>query len=251
MILDVFSVFDTNTFYRLGVLGVTVWFVGLGCFVVLIRRVVWVKRSNDYVFSKRLLRFTIAIVEGCQGSQFLGFYLIIPCLFISLLWINLTNTIPYFFPFICHVPFCIIFAFFLWSILVLSRILNRWEQVVGSLVPLNSPIVLAPLLVIVEVVSSLIRPIALTVRLVFNLTSGQVILGLIAQYNNNSVLLFGVTVINFVNVLVIVVSLLAFGGFFLFEVGVAVLQRYIFCFLLCRYSDDHSYWRDVKLKLAK
>nr|YP_009117168.1 ATP synthase F0 subunit 6 [Perna perna]AJC00163.1 ATP synthase F0 subunit 6 [Perna perna] len=165
-------------------------------------------------------------------------------LFSLLLWMNLSNIIPFFFPVMCHLPFAMFFACFFWGVLSLSSFVNSWEQSVGMSVPLGCPLVLAPLMVMMELISCLVRPITLMVRLVFNLTAGQVILVLMSGLGAELILLHGVKFKGWVFLVSILGVVFGIGVFFLFEFAVSVLQSYIYCMLLCSYSDDHSVWFD-------
>ena len=246
MMYDVFSVFDMKNYYSFGSVGFLVWFLSLLSLAFFLGKKVWSCTSLDEGLLKVLLRFIYGVVRRVQGFYFTGFSLGICSLFFLLVWMNSNNIVPFFFPAMCHLPLPIFFACFLWGALVCSRIINRWEQVVGISVPLGCPLGLTPLIVLLETISSLVRPMTLTMRLVFNLAGGQVILGLIAELDKNLGLLYGVSVTGMLGVRLILMIRLGLIGFFFFEITVGVLQSYIYCILLRIYSDDHSGWSDYK-----
>jgi len=92
----------------------------------------------------------------------------------------------------------------------------------AHLVPKGRPMALASVLSNIETVRISIRPITLGVRLMANLTTGHLLLGLIA--NMNSVRLTAR----------FAVQLLFMG----LELGVAVIQGYVFVLLLTLYSSE-------------
>lgn len=92
----------------------------------------------------------------------------------------------------------------------------------SHLVPKGSPIALAPVLSNIEAVRVRIRPITLGVRLIANLTTGHLLLGLIANINRVSLTArFAVQTL-----------------FIGLELGVAVIQGYVFVLLLGLYSSE-------------
>nr|YP_010408179.1 ATP synthase F0 subunit 6 [Brachidontes pharaonis]URF22678.1 ATP synthase F0 subunit 6 [Brachidontes pharaonis] len=244
MMLDVFSVFDMNNYFSFGPVGSLVWFLSLFSLIVFLNKKTWCGSSLDEGFLKVLLSFMYGVVSRVQGYFFTGFSLGICTLFFLLVWMNLNNIVPFFFPMMCHLPLPMFFASFFWVILVCSSLINSWEQVVAMSVPLGCPLGLTPLMVLLETVASLVRPLTLTMRLVFNLAGGQVILGLIAELGKSLALLYGVKVSGLFGVSLILMVSFGLIGFFLFEIGVGILQSYIYCMLLCMYSDDHSSWYD-------
>ena len=92
----------------------------------------------------------------------------------------------------------------------------------SHIVPKGSPIALASVLTNIEAVRISIRPITLGVRLIANLTTGHLLLGLIANINRVSLTAS------------FTVQLL----FMALEIGVAVIQGYVFVLLLGLYSSE-------------
>jgi F-type H+-transporting ATPase subunit a len=90
------------------------------------------------------------------------------------------------------------------------------------MVPKGRPIALAPVLTNIEAVRIRIRPITLGVRLMANLTTGHLLLGLIA--NINRVRLTARFTIQLL--------------FIALELGVAIIQGYVFVLLLGLYSSE-------------
>jgi len=90
------------------------------------------------------------------------------------------------------------------------------------MVPKGRPIALASVLSNIEAVSISIRPITLGVRLIANLTTGHLLLGLIANINRVS----------------LTASFLVQVVFMALEIGVAIIQGYVFALLLGLYSSE-------------
>jgi len=80
-----------------------------------------------------------------------------------------------------------------------------------------------------EIISTVIRPLTLVLRLCANITAGHVMLGLISRFFVQSV--FSPSIIS-------VVLYLCGLVFFLFEGFVAFIQRLVFSLLLINYLDE-------------
>ena len=240
--MDVFSGFDDKNFNSL-YFGFYIWGFGLICCLLFYYSNVWRKLGALSVIINIIVAFCYGIVSRVSGRFFYGFNLVICSLFILLIFINFSNCTPFFFPVTCHIPFAILFGFSIWISIVVSSICNSWNQVVASLAPSGCPIVLAPFIVLVEMVSSLIRPFTLTMRMVFNLATGQVILSLFSERGLSVFLSDYNGLLGFFRKWVLCFFVfVGVSGFYFFELCVSLLQRYIFCLLLCIYSEDHSGW---------
>ena len=96
--------------------------------------------------------------------------------------------------------------------------------------PSGAPLLLSPLLVVIEIASNISRPIALGMRLAANLTAGHILMSILADFECKLLFitygrfpLFPILIILFMTVL---------------EVGVLVIQAYVFCLLSIIYLKD-------------
>jgi F-type H+-transporting ATPase subunit a len=104
-------------------------------------------------------------------------------------------------------------------------ILKHGVKFFGFFLPPGAPIYLAPLMVPIEVLSYLARPVTLALRLFANMMAGHTLLKVIAGF----VVLLGLFGIAPLAVLV---------ALFLLELIVAILQAYVFAILTCIYLHD-------------
>jgi F-type H+-transporting ATPase subunit a len=98
--------------------------------------------------------------------------------------------------------------------------------------PSNSPLLLAPLLVPIELISYAVRAISLGLRLAANLSAGHILLGIISQFSYQMLELKGLYFLTSL----IPFSLLIFLN--LLELGVAFIQAFVFCLLTTIYLGD-------------
>lgn len=107
---------------------------------------------------------------------------------------------------------------------------NQPTIALGHLLPEGTPIALIPVLIIIETLSLIIRPISLGVRLTANLTAGHLLIQLIAT---GAVVLM--PLLPAVGLLTTVVLLLLT----VLETAVAVIQAYVFVLLLSLYLQEN------------
>jgi F-type H+-transporting ATPase subunit a len=100
--------------------------------------------------------------------------------------------------------------------------------------PANTSFLLALLLVPIEFISYIAKPVSLGVRLFINLMAGHSLLKVIIGFSWSMLLLENITSIGLIIPMIVVVIL--FG----LELGVALIQTYVFIVLTCIYIQDGS-----------
>ncbi|WP_372494059.1 F0F1 ATP synthase subunit A [Mycolicibacterium neoaurum] len=105
------------------------------------------------------------------------------------------------------------------------NLINKTGSTLSHLTPRGSPIFLSPFLVLIELVSNMIRPITISVRLVANMTAGHLLMHLLSQF-----LCYLYPLTFFMLPLAIILTIL--------ELIVCVIQAYIFCALISIYSSE-------------
>uniref|UniRef100_A0AAU7YSL4 ATP synthase subunit a n=1 Tax=Haematopinus quadripertusus TaxID=1453187 RepID=A0AAU7YSL4_9NEOP len=155
------------------------------------------------------------------------FVLLLYALFVLILFSNLFGLSPYVFTVSSHLVYSLGYSLPLWLGGILYSLHKSWESLTAHLTPLGSPLVLAPFLVIIELVSLLIRPISLGVRLMANMTAGHMVMSLVEQWSiaSMSSLLYS-------SLIVVLI---------LFELGVALIQAYVFTSLLSLYFEENNH----------
>jgi ATP synthase subunit 6 len=96
--------------------------------------------------------------------------------------------------------------------------------------PTGAPIAMSPLLVIIEIASNISRPVALGMRLAANLTAGHILLAILADFGCK-LLFYSFTIANLFPIFIIMFMTIL-------EVGVLVIQAYVFCLLSMIYLRD-------------
>nr|CAH2593365.1 ATP synthase 6 [Physella acuta]CAH2593442.1 ATP synthase 6 [Physella acuta]CAH2593664.1 ATP synthase 6 [Physella acuta]CAH2593723.1 ATP synthase 6 [Physella acuta]CAH2594054.1 ATP synthase 6 [Physella acuta] len=148
--------------------------------------------------------------------------------FLFVLLANLVGLFPFVFPSSTMLWFSFGMALPLWLYLILSGVSYDFKKFFAHFTPEGAPSLLVPLLVIIESVSVMIRPITLAIRLIANISAGHIILNLVAVCLSS----WGPSMGS--------LAALCFSIFYsFFEVFVSIIQAYIFTLLLALYSNDH------------
>ena len=162
------------------------------------------------------------------------YFPIISVLFNFILFSNLIGLIPYSFTATSHliVTFTLSFTVFVGINLITFK---KYRMEIFSLfLPSNTSFFLALLLVPIEFISYIAKPISLGIRLFINLMAGHSLLKVIVGFSWSMLLLENVTSIGLI--LPMIVLTLLFG----LELGVALIQTYVFIILTCIYVQDGS-----------
>ena len=155
-------------------------------------------------------------------------------LFNFILFSNLIGLIPYSFTTTSHlfITFTLSFSVFIGINVVTFQ---KYKMKTFSLfLPNNTSFFLALILVPLEFISHLIKPISLGARLFINLMAGHTLLKVILGFSWSMLLLENATSLGLIIPSVTLVIL--FG----LELGVALIQTYVFITLSCIYIQDGS-----------
>jgi len=172
-----------------------------------------------YEFVAKMVRDNV----GDAGQKYFPFVF---TLFMFVLASNMLGMIPYAFAVTSHIIVTLMLA---GTVFIGVTVIGFVTHGIGFLkffVPSGIPKVLVPLLVVIEVISYLTRPISLSVRLFANIMAGHTMLKVFAGFVVSMGILGGWAPLAF---------MVAFTGL---EVLVAFLQAYVFAILTCIYLND-------------
>lgn len=138
---------------------------------------------------------------------------------------NLLGMTPYSFTFTSHIIVTFAMAAVVFIGVTILGFAKHGMHFFSFFVPPGTPLPLYPLLIPIEVISYLSRPISLSVRLFANMLAGHTLLKVIAGF-------IGLLGAAGVVPLVFVVALTGL------EILIAFLQAYVFAILTCLYIND-------------
>jgi len=176
--------------------------------------------------------FIAGMVRSAAGEHGMRFFPFVFSIFFFILICNLVGLIPYSFTVTSQIVITASLALLVFLTVVIIGIAEHGAQFFKLFVPSGVPIYILPLVVAIEVISFLSRPLSHSVRLFANMLAGHItlnvfggfvvmLLGAGAAFKALAVLPFAMTI-----------------GLYALELLVAFLQAYVFAMLTCMYLND-------------
>ena len=181
--------------------------------------------SRFQSISEIFYEFIANMVSDNIGDKGRKFFPLIFTLFTFLLFGNMLGMLPYSFTFTSHIIVTFVLAMFIFLLVTLLGIFIHGFKFIGLFVPKGVPMIMLPLMIPIEIISYLSRPISLSVRLFANMMAGHTMLKIFAGFIV-PLGIFGVAP------LMVDVALTAL------EVLIAFLQAYVFTILTCLYLNE-------------
>ena len=176
--------------------------------------------------AEMMVDFIRSMIMDTMGKDGMRFFPLIATLFLFILFSNLIGLIPGTYTVTSQI---IVTAVFSCMVYGLSLVIGFWIhgiKFLGILIPPGTPGWLLPLMIPIELISQLARPISLAVRLFANMTAGHVMLAVLFSLTIGGGLLIGWLPFAF--------TVAIYG----LEFGIAFIQAYIFSILTCVYLGD-------------
>ncbi len=176
--------------------------------------------------------FVHDLVVGQVGDEGKKFFPFVFCLFMFVLFGNLLGLIPYAFTFTSHIAVTFALAALVFVLVTIVGLVIHGTHFFSYFFPEGAPKLLAPLIIPIEIISYLSRPVSLSVRLFANMVAGHVMLIVFATF---VVMIGSAGVIGYFGaVLPLAINVILVG----FELLVAFLQAYVFAILTSIYLHD-------------
>ena len=182
--------------------------------------------------AEMMYEFVEGLVLGQVGREGRRYFPFVFSLFAFVLFGNLLGLLPYAFTFTSHIAVTFALAFIVFIVITAVALSIHGMHFFSYFFPEGAPKLLAPLIIPIEVISYLSRPVSLSVRLFANMVAGHVMLKVFATF---VLLLSGLGAIGVVGAILPLAINVALVGF---EVLVALLQAYVFAILTSIYLHD-------------
>lgn len=191
---------------------------------------------NLWNFLKRNLKFIVKKFLRQSKSFWIKYSFVfkffIRWSFVSILFFKFWGTIPYVFGLSSQIVFVLIIAFIFWFCILIFGVFLAVFFFIENLVPQGRPLGLGSFIAIVEVISNLIRPLTLTLRLSIKITTGHIFISLIRG---------GIVSLVLTRQFLFRIFLgLILSFYFLFEFLVCSIQAVVFSLLLIQYGKEIS-----------
>lgn len=240
--IDALSQFELTPF--LGVLGESVRFSQANAHMLLAvgmitALMIWGTASRAIVpgrvqaLAESFYEFVHDLVVGQVGQEGRRFFPFVFTLFMFILLGNLLGLLPFAFTYTSHIAVTFGLALIVFVLITVVGIAIHGWHWFSYFLPEGAPKVLAPLIIVIEVISYLSRPISLSVRLFANMVAGHVMLKVFATF----ILMIG-SAAGVLGVLGATLPLAINVALIGFEILVAFLQAYVFAMLTSIYLHD-------------
>ena len=170
--------------------------------------------------------FVSKMISDTAGSKAKPYFAFIFSLFMFVLFCNMFGMIPYTFTVTSHIIVTFVLASFIFIGVTIVGFIKHGFGYLKLFVPSGVPVVLLPLIVIIEIISYLSRPVSLSVRLFANMMAGHTMMKVFGGFVISLGIVGGWLPLSFS---------VALTGL---EILVAFLQAYVFAILTCIYLND-------------
>lgn len=176
--------------------------------------------------------FVANMVRDNAGAEGMKFFPFVFSIFVFVLTANMMGMIPYSFTVTSHIAVTFAMSMVIISIVLVYGLMRNGLKFFRLFLPSGVPWPLIPILVPIEIISFLTRPVSLSVRLFANMLAGHTMLkvfaGFVVSIGSKGGVFF----------LAAAVPLAGAIGLMGLEFLVAFLQAFIFSILTCIYLND-------------
>jgi len=229
--------FEIKRFIELDLFGLDVSFTNASLFMVIAITLIsfltiWGMRGRALVptrmqsIAEISYEFVANMVRDNVGSDGQKYFPFVFTLFMFVLFCNMLGMMPYSFTVTSHIIVTFALAALVFIGVTIIGFATHGFGFFKFFVPSGVPVALLPLLVVIEVISYLTRPISLSVRLFANMMAGHTMLKVFGAFVVGLGVIGGWAPLAF---------MVAFTGL---EILVAFLQAYVFAILTCIYLND-------------
>ena len=198
-----------------------------GLFMLVVKSGVRVIPGKLQVVAELALGFIMDMVEEFIGKKEAPKYFpFIATIFFFVLACNLVGMIPGSYTITSQLVVTGVFASFIFILTLFIGFAKHGFHFLGILVPPGVPKIMIPVMIPIEVISMIARPVSLSVRLFANMTAGHTILYVLFGLAMSTPLMIGWLPFGFT---------VAINGL---EIAIAFIQAYIFTILTCVYIGD-------------
>lgn len=175
--------------------------------------------------------FIYKMVEDVTGHDGVKYFPMIMTLFVFILFTNLLGLLPTSFTPTSHIAVTAILGFGVFLFVTLLGLAKHGLGFLGLFWMSDAPLILRPIIAVIEVISYFVRPVSHSIRLAGNIMAGHAVIKVFAAFAP-------LILISGIGVLVTPISILAIVAIYALEVLVAFIQAYVFTILTCVYLKD-------------
>lgn len=182
--------------------------------------------------SELAYEFVASILRDATGTQGMKFFPLVFALFMFVLVANFIGLFPYAYTVTSQIAITFALALLVIFTVVIYGFVKHGFGFLKMFVPSGVPIMVLPLVTVIEIISFLSRPVSLSVRLFANMLAGHITLKVFAGFVFSMVGLGALGTGGAILPFIMTIAITAL------EVLVAFLQAYVFTVLTCMYLND-------------
>ncbi len=171
-----------------------------------------------------LYGFVYKMVEDVTGHEGVKYFPYIMTLFLFILFANFLGLIPMSFTTTSHIAVTAVLGFGVFIVVTVLGFVLNGPAFLGMFWMKDAPLILRPVIAIIEVISYFVRPVSHSIRLAGNIMAGHAVIKVFAGFA-------AIAAIS-------PASILAIVAIYGLEVLVAGIQAYVFTILTCVYLKD-------------
>nr|AKG64599.1 ATP synthase FO subunit 6 [Polistes jokahamae] len=220
MMTNLFSIFDPSTSMNL-----SMNWLSLLIPMIIFPKQFWFKKSKNLMFWMLINNFLLKEFNMFKKNKMFSVMNLLSLFFLILI-MNFLGMFPYIFTPSSHLTITLSLSLSLWMSIMIFNWFNFTMKCLAHLVPLNTPIPLMMFMVLIETISTIIRPLTLAIRLSANMIAGHLLLCLLGSCGPLIKLNF-LFLVYFTQILL-----------FILEMAVAIIQSYVFMTLMSLYYNE-------------
>nr|YP_009443865.1 ATP synthase F0 subunit 6 [Amphigerontia montivaga]ATU07086.1 ATP synthase F0 subunit 6 [Amphigerontia montivaga] len=221
---NLFSVFDPST----TIFNLSLNWMSTFLLFIFVPLIFWLVPNRFNILWTKIifiLHMEFKTLIGCNKMN-LGNTIMFISLFSLILFNNVLGLLPYIFTSTSHMSMTLALSLPLWIAFMLFGWINFSQHMFSHLIPQGTPAILMPFMVCIEMISNVIRPGTLAIRLSANMIAGHLLLTLLGN-TGPSMSLILLNVLVFTQILLLTL-----------ETAVAFIQSYVFAILATLYSTE-------------
>lgn len=168
--------------------------------------------------------FVYKMIEDVTGHDGVKYFPYIMTLFLFILFGNFLGLLPKSFTTTSHIAVTAVLGFGVFFVVTAIGFIKNGASFLGLFWMSDAPLILRPIIAIIEVISYFVRPVSHSIRLAGNIMAGHAVIKVFAGFA-------AIAAIS-------PVSVAAITAIYGLEVLVAFIQAYVFTILTCVYLKD-------------
>ncbi len=184
--------------------------------------------------SEMLYELVHGMVNDSLGHEGKKYFPLVFSIFMIVLMGNLLGLVPYSFTYTSHIIVTGALALAVFFLATAVGFIRHGTHFFSLFLPKGLPLAIAPLIIVIELISYLSRPFSMSVRLFANMVAGHTMLKVFAGFSVGLLGAFSIVPGTVMSLLPMLFNVALIG----LEMMIAFIQAYVFAILTCIYLKD-------------